>query len=197
MKFLSKNLKKIVSNCSKNGLNHYQKSFTKRNMRYMNLGDRSTSNLLLSPAEATKILRTNESTVDIQSKCSIKYYDANYLGANSPIEDRQTSAKFLYSDTYLFGVFDGHGVPLKDPSNLFKHIILKNTFYGIYPQIWKKKVLIVTQTSRSETHLEVDDQFKISFQFKDICTQHLKLKIKFINEFQISKLQINKPFELK
>lgn len=109
MKILCKNFKEILSFYSKNCLNEYHKGFTKRNIRYLNLGDRSTSNLLLSPAEATKILRTNESTVDIQSKCSIKYYDVNYLGANNPIEDRQTSAKFLYSDIYLFGVFDGHG----------------------------------------------------------------------------------------
>ena len=111
MKFLSKNLKGFVHLQNKTLSNELAKAkfIVKRNIRYMNLGDRSTSNLLLSPAEATKILRTNESTVDIQSKCSIKYYDVNYLGANNPIEDRQTSAKFLYSDIYLFGVFDGHG----------------------------------------------------------------------------------------
>lgn len=112
MKFLSKNIKQIITlhnKCIPLDLDTANLNLLKRNIRYLNLGDRSTSNLLLSPAEATKILRTNESTVDIQSKCSIKYYDVNYLGANNPIEDRQTSAKFLYSDIYLFGVFDGHG----------------------------------------------------------------------------------------
>lgn len=111
MKILCKNFKEIFY--SRNCLKNFQKSLIKRDIRYLNLGDRSTSNLLLSPAEATKILRTNEATVDIQSRCSIKYYDANYLGSNNPIEDRQTSAKFLYSDIYLFGVFDGHGGKIK------------------------------------------------------------------------------------
>jgi hypothetical protein len=92
-------------------------SSSSRSLRYLNLGGRinsstssaSSSTLLLSPAEATRILRTNESTVDIESKCSIKYYDVNYLGANNPSEDRQAQAKYLNSDIYLFGVFDGHG----------------------------------------------------------------------------------------
>jgi hypothetical protein len=92
-------------------------SASSRAPRYLNLGGRinsstssaSSPNLLLSPAEATRILRTNESTVDIESKCPVKYYDVNYLGANSPPEDRQAQAKYLNSDIYLFGVFDGHG----------------------------------------------------------------------------------------
>lgn len=77
--------------------------------RYLNIGGKASSTLLLSPAEATRILRTNESTVDIEAKSSIKYYDNNYLGANNPPEDRYAQAKFLHSDIYLFGVFDGHG----------------------------------------------------------------------------------------
>ena len=76
--------------------------------RNLNIGGK-TSSLLLSPAEASRILRTNESTVDIESKSSIKYYDVNYLGSNNPPEDRQAQAKCLHSDTYMFGVFDGHG----------------------------------------------------------------------------------------
>lgn len=123
MKILSKNFKEILSFFSKNCLTLNQKNLIKRNIRYLNLGDRSTSNLLLSPAEATRILRSNEATVDIQSRCSIKYYDANYLGSNNPIEDRQTSAKFLYSDVYLFGVFDGHGGKIKLLGHL-KHLAL-------------------------------------------------------------------------
>lgn len=76
----------------------------------LSIGGKATSTpLILSPAEATRILRANESTVDIESKSAIKYYDINYLGANNPAEDRQTQAKFLHSDLYLFGVFDGHG----------------------------------------------------------------------------------------
>ena len=76
----------------------------------LNIGGKASSNtLLLSPAEASKILRTNESTVDLEAKCPIKYYDINYLGANNPPEDRQAQAKCLNSDIYLFGVFDGHG----------------------------------------------------------------------------------------
>ena len=74
----------------------------------------SSAPLLLSPAESTRILRANESTIDIESKSAIKYYDINYLGANNPPEDRQTQAKFLHSDVYLFGVFDGHGGWLKE-----------------------------------------------------------------------------------
>lgn len=54
-------------------------------------------------------MRTNESTVDVELKCPIKYYDVNYLGSNNPPEDRQAQAKFLYSDIYLFAVYDGHG----------------------------------------------------------------------------------------
>jgi hypothetical protein len=78
--------------------------------RCLNIGGKTSSNtLLLSPAEASKILRTNESTVDLEAKSSIKYYDINYLGANNPPEDRQAQAKCLNSDVYLFGVFDGHG----------------------------------------------------------------------------------------
>ena len=69
----------------------------------------SKSNILLSPAEANRILRKNESTIDLESKCPIKYYEVNYLGANNPAEDRQAQAKCLTNDCYLFGVFDGHG----------------------------------------------------------------------------------------
>jgi pyruvate dehydrogenase phosphatase len=69
----------------------------------------SKSNILLSPAEASRILRKNESTIDLESKCPIKYYEVNYLGANNPAEDRQAQAKCLANDCYLFGVFDGHG----------------------------------------------------------------------------------------
>ena len=79
-------------------------SFTRQNS---NNRIASSKKLLLSPSEASKILRTNEATVDIESKSPIKYYDVNYLGANSPPEDRQAQAKLLYSDIYLFGVFDG------------------------------------------------------------------------------------------
>ena len=78
--------------------------------RCLNIGGKASSNtLVLSPTEASTILRANESTVDLEARCSIKYYDVNYLGANSPPEDRQAQAKCLHSDTYLFGVFDGHG----------------------------------------------------------------------------------------
>ena len=63
--------------------------------------------LLLSPAEATQTLRTNEATVDVESTCAIKYYDVNYLGSNMPPEDRSAQAKLLNSDIFLFGVFDG------------------------------------------------------------------------------------------
>lgn len=77
--------------------------------RNLNIGGKTSSTLLLSPAEASRILRANESTVDLESKCPVKYYDVNYLGANNPPEDRQAQAKFLSSDYYLFGVFDGHG----------------------------------------------------------------------------------------
>lgn len=69
----------------------------------------SKSNILLSPAEATRILRKNESTIDLESKCPIKYYEVNYLGANNPAEDRQAQAKCLTNECYMFGVFDGHG----------------------------------------------------------------------------------------
>ena len=83
---------------------------SRQTKRCLNIGGKASSNtLLLSPAEASKILRTNESTVDLESKCPIKYYDINYLGANNPPEDRQAQAKCLNSDIYLFGVFDGHG----------------------------------------------------------------------------------------
>jgi pyruvate dehydrogenase phosphatase len=69
----------------------------------------SKSNIILSPAEANRILRKNESTIDLESKCPIKYYEVNYLGANNPAEDRQAQSKCLANDCYLFGVFDGHG----------------------------------------------------------------------------------------
>jgi hypothetical protein len=98
----------------------------RRNIRYGNLGGKintSGATLLLSPAEATKILRAHEATVDLEEKCSIKYYDVNYLGSNNPPEDRQTQAKYLHSDIYLFGVFDGHGG--KNESLIFKTLNFK------------------------------------------------------------------------
>lgn len=64
--------------------------------------------LLLSPSEATTTLRTHEETVDVESTCPIKYYDINYLGSNSPPEDRQAQAKLNLHDIYMFGVFDGY-----------------------------------------------------------------------------------------
>lgn len=73
------------------------------------ISGKTSSTLILSPAEASRIVRANESTIDIETQCAIKYYDINYLGSNNPPEDRQTQAKFLHSDIYLFGVFDGHG----------------------------------------------------------------------------------------
>ena len=96
---------KIVNLILRKKLTLTQISYSVRNL---NIGGK-TSTLLLSPAEASRILRTNESTVDIESKSPIKYYDVNYLGSNSPPEDRQVQAKCLHSDTYLFAVFDGHG----------------------------------------------------------------------------------------
>ena len=110
-------LKTANASCLSNKINSI--STSRRHLNYLNIGGRinsstsssvtATPTLLLSPAEATRILRTNESTVDLESKCSIKYYDVNYLGANNPSEDRQAQAKYLNSDIYLFGVFDGHG----------------------------------------------------------------------------------------
>lgn len=65
--------------------------------------------LLLSPTEATRTLRTHEATVDVGITCPIKYYDVNYLGSNTPPEDRSAQAKLIGSDIFMFGVFDGHG----------------------------------------------------------------------------------------
>ncbi|CAF0949056.1 unnamed protein product [Adineta ricciae] len=67
----------------------------------------------LSSHEATKILRTHEASVTLEASCPVKYYQVNYLGANNPPEDRQAQARIQSSNsnTYLFGVFDGHGGP--------------------------------------------------------------------------------------
>ncbi|CAF1589605.1 unnamed protein product [Rotaria magnacalcarata] len=67
----------------------------------------------LLPEEATKILQKNEASIDLEANCSVKYYEANHLGANNPPEDRQAQAHIRMHDsyTYLFGVFDGHGGP--------------------------------------------------------------------------------------
>ncbi|CAM2717281.1 unnamed protein product [Rotaria socialis] len=67
----------------------------------------------LLPEEATKILQKNEASIDLEVNCSVKYYEANHLGANNPSEDRQAQARIRMHDpyTYLFGVFDGHGGP--------------------------------------------------------------------------------------
>ncbi|CAF3615851.1 unnamed protein product [Rotaria socialis] len=67
----------------------------------------------LLPEEATKILQKNEASIDLEVYCSVKYYEANHLGANNPSEDRQAQARIRMHDpyTYLFGVFDGHGGP--------------------------------------------------------------------------------------
>lgn len=64
--------------------------------------------LLLSPTEATRTLRTHEATVDVDITCPIKYYDVNYLGSNTPPEDRSAQAKLIGSDIFMFGVFDGY-----------------------------------------------------------------------------------------
>jgi hypothetical protein len=74
-------MKKLLGNLSKQNLKLIFKvrdkiSYSTRNL---NIGGK-TSSLLLSPAEASRILRTNESTVDIESKSPIKYYEVNYLG---------------------------------------------------------------------------------------------------------------------
>lgn len=96
--------------CIKFNLQLQQQHSFKTSASQLSIGGKTSSTtLILSPAEATRILRAHESTVDIESKSAIKYYDINYLGANNPAEDRQTQAKFLHSDVYLFGVFDGHG----------------------------------------------------------------------------------------
>lgn len=75
--------------------------------RYLNIN--SKSQIILSPSEVSRRLRQHESTIDLESKCPIKYYEVNYLGANNPPEDRQAQAKCLLNDCYLFGVYDGHG----------------------------------------------------------------------------------------
>ncbi|CAF4202099.1 unnamed protein product, partial [Rotaria magnacalcarata] len=38
----------------------------------------------LLPEEATKILQKNEASIDLEAHCSVKYYEANHLGANNP-----------------------------------------------------------------------------------------------------------------
>ncbi len=53
----------------------------------------------LSSQEATGILRTHETSIDLEVNCPVKYYEVNYLGANNPpgILDRHISIQF-----YLF-----------------------------------------------------------------------------------------------
>jgi len=105
----------ILQNLHQNGLvfiskrSIYENSIGASFIRQKSHNRALSKKLLLSPTEATKIIRTNEETVDVDSLCPIKYYDINYLPSNAPPEDRQAQAKLANHDVYMFGVFDGHG----------------------------------------------------------------------------------------
>jgi hypothetical protein len=139
--YLSKLLKRnFIKLLNVNEVNSFKINYDS-SLRYLNIGGKasSSSTLLLSPAEASRILRTNESTVDVDTKCPIKYYDVNYLGSNNPPEDRQVQAKFLHSDIYLFGVFDGHGghycSVIEKKKDQFLPLNLINFFFNLRTQL--------------------------------------------------------------
>ncbi|KAK2726475.1 pyruvate dehydrogenase [acetyl-transferring]-phosphatase 1, mitochondrial-like isoform X2 [Artemia franciscana] len=66
---------------------------------------------LLSPAQATEILRANEVSRILTRPGAVKTVEWNQLGSNTPIEDTLAVAHCKPSKGMLFGVFDGHGGP--------------------------------------------------------------------------------------
>lgn len=64
----------------------------------------------LSPYDVNLLLRENEYTHSF-TEGSVKGYDSNQLGSNSPIEDCRTEATILNENAFICGVFDGHAGP--------------------------------------------------------------------------------------
>lgn len=63
--------------------------------------------LFKNVVNADTILRANEKTIKIDDQ-AISKIDISQLAANKPVEDNFSGVKFLSSNAYLFGVFDGH-----------------------------------------------------------------------------------------
>ncbi|KAK2718388.1 pyruvate dehydrogenase [acetyl-transferring]-phosphatase 1, mitochondrial-like [Artemia franciscana] len=66
---------------------------------------------LLSPVQATEILRANEMSRILTRSGAVKAVEWNQLGSNIPIEDTLAVAHCKHSKGMLFGVFDGHSGP--------------------------------------------------------------------------------------
>ncbi|XP_015237366.1 PREDICTED: pyruvate dehydrogenase [acetyl-transferring]-phosphatase 2, mitochondrial [Cyprinodon variegatus] len=67
-----------------------------------------------SQMQINSILRSNEQTVNVPEfdgrvLSAVRKFESNQLPANTPNEDRRSSATCLQSKGMLFGVFDGHG----------------------------------------------------------------------------------------
>nr|CAG4638439.1 EOG090X05SW [Cyclestheria hislopi] len=66
----------------------------------------------LTPQQVTSILRANETMHDFKKPGTVlKSVDWNQLSSNNPIEDSLAIAQLQDGQTYLLGVFDGHGGP--------------------------------------------------------------------------------------
>ncbi|XP_051916239.1 pyruvate dehydrogenase [acetyl-transferring]-phosphatase 2, mitochondrial [Hippocampus zosterae] len=68
----------------------------------------------LSQAKIDSILRANEQSVsvpefDVRGLRQVRKFESNSLAANTPNEDRRSSATCLQAKGTLFGIFDGHG----------------------------------------------------------------------------------------
>ncbi|XP_062318316.1 pyruvate dehydrogenase [acetyl-transferring]-phosphatase 2, mitochondrial [Osmerus eperlanus] len=64
--------------------------------------------------QINSILRTNEQSVSVpefdgRGLSAVRKFDSNQLPANTPNEDRRSTATCLQTKGMLFGVFDGHG----------------------------------------------------------------------------------------
>lgn len=68
----------------------------------------------LSWVQINSILRSNEQSVSLpefdgRELSAVRKFESNHLAANTPHEDRRSTATCLQSKGMLFGVFDGHG----------------------------------------------------------------------------------------
>ncbi|KAK5928144.1 hypothetical protein CgunFtcFv8_013230 [Champsocephalus gunnari] len=78
------------------------------------LSTRQDLNFQLNQVQINSILRSNEQTISVaefdgRGLSAVRKFESNQLPANTPNEDRRSSATCLQSKGMLFGVFDGHG----------------------------------------------------------------------------------------
>ncbi|KAH8338823.1 hypothetical protein KR074_001562, partial [Drosophila pseudoananassae] len=62
----------------------------------------------LSPYDVNLVLRENEFVFNFPLDGTIRSYETNQLGSNSPCEDSRTEASLLHRNGFICGIFDGH-----------------------------------------------------------------------------------------